>query len=62
MEILAELLSSLLMFTPEMIGTAFDRDQSTATRWLAGIGGGVGLTTLAAGFAAVAYAFSHIGG
>jgi hypothetical protein len=62
MEILADLLSSIMMFTPEMIGTAFDREQPTAMRWLAGIGGGLGITTLAAGFVAIGYAFAHIGG
>jgi hypothetical protein len=61
MEILADVLGTMFTFTPEMIGTAMDREQPTVVRWLAGIGGGMGMTAFVGVFVALGYAFSHIG-
>lgn len=61
METLVDLLGSFLTLTPEMIGTAMDREQSTTVRVLAGIGGGLGVTTLIGAFVLLGYVFSQIG-
>jgi hypothetical protein len=61
MEILVDVLGTFFTFTPEMIGTALDREQPTTVRVLAGIGGGLGVSALIGTFVLLGYVFSRIG-
>lgn len=61
MEFAFDILSSVVMFIPELIGTAMDQDETPAIRWATGIAGGIGVTSFIGGFVALGYMFSQIG-